>query len=251
MARQISPIGKLKGKIDQMAYFETADGYMAAKTPRFNKDAYLKADSYDLARRNASEFGIGGRAGKVFRSAWNTEINKAGDRRLVSRLTRVMVKTLQTDTVSEYGYRKVENGALTMLEEFEFNLAMPFSMVVTGDLPVTIARATGQVTINLPAFIPRNVIAAPSGATHYSFFAAAAAIDFAAEEATTDRVNTADIPWSMAPTVAGTMALTLPANSTLPLFVVLGVEFKKIINGTAFEMTEKQCSLRVIAVDMP
>jgi hypothetical protein len=251
MPKQISPVVKLRGKIDQISFFVSQDGYMARKTGTFNKQKYLTAESYDLTRRNASEFGIAGKAGRVFRNAWNLEIDKAGDNRLISRVTQGMVKVLQSDTVSVYGSRRVEKGDLTMLEKLEFNVALPFIASVKPEIDVTVVRATGQITINFPSYISEKQIAAPYGATHFSFFAAAAAVDFLEETSTTDRDAMADQLFSMTPTTASTIQLTMPANSTLPIFVALGVEFKKIVNGTAFSFSEHTSAMRLLAVDMP
>ena len=252
MPKQISPVVKIKGRIDQLNFFETADGYMVQKTARYSIEKFRTAQSYDLTRRNASEFGIAGTAGKTFRAAWNTEINKAGDSRLVSRVTRAMVKVLQTDTESEYGSRNVEKGSKQKLVGLELNLALPFSTVVKEtSWSVAIARATGQVTITLPAFVPFEAIRAPQGSTHYTFFAAAAAIDFAAGQGYTSRIETTDLPWSTTATAPSSLQMMLPANSPHPLFVMLGIEFKKIINGKAFDFTENSCAATLLAVDEP
>jgi hypothetical protein len=249
MARQISPIVKLRGNIDDLSFYKTQDGYLARVKTAISADRIKNDPSFDLTRRNAQEFGAGGKAGRVFRNAWNTEIRKASDNRLVGRITQTMVSVLQTDPINDYGSRKVEKGDLTTLDKMEFNLALPFSATVSPEITATIIRATGQVTISLPAYVPEDEIAAPSGASHYNFFAAAAAIDFANEKSITDRVSSADLLWNKVTTAASTLQLTLPANNPLPLFVVLGIGFKKIVNNKLYPMSENECSLRVIAVE--
>jgi hypothetical protein len=249
MPKQISPIVKIKGKIDQLNFFESQDGYMVQKTAKFSKDKYLTSDTYRITRGNASEFGTAGKASRVFRAAWSREINKASDNRLTSRVTKTMFRTLRTDTTSRFGFRRVEKGTLKDLENLEFNGGLAFRACVVPKFPVSIVRATGVVTITLPVMNPQLDIKAPSGATHYSFFAAAGAIDFEGETSVVDSVSTAALPYSATDTVAGTLPLTLPVNSTLPIFVILGVEFKMIVNGDEIPFTENASALQVIAID--
>ena len=249
MPKQISPIVKIKGKIDQLSFFESIDGYMVRKTATFNMDNYKNAESYDVTRRNASEFGIAGKAGKTFRLAFSPEINKASDSRLISRVLRAMVKVLQTDTVGVYGSRRVENGNFEDLEDLEFNLPIPFSAAVTPVIPATIVRATGQITLNFPAYIPKDDLTAPTGTTHFNFFAAAAAIDFLNDEFTSNRISTADLVYDKTATTTSTLQLTLPAGSPYPLFVVLGIHFMKKVNGVNYKLSENESALKLIAID--
>jgi hypothetical protein len=251
MPKQISPVVKLKGKIDQLSFFETQDGYMARKAATFNIDRFRTAETYDVPRRNASEFGIAGKAAKLFRAVWKPEIKKAADNRLTSRITRRMVKALQTDPTSEYGFRRVEKGNFTDLEGLDFNNGMPFSAVVSLVIPVTIARVTGDVTLDLPAYVPKDELAAPTGATHYNLFAAAAAIDFATGEWSVDRISTPDLLYDKTPTAANPLQLTLPANSTKPLFVVLGIQFMKKVNGVNYHLSENVSALKLMAISVP
>lgn len=253
MPKQISPVVKIKGKIDQLNFFETADGYMVQKTARYSIEKFRTAQSYDLTRRNASEFGIAGAAGRIFRTAWSTEVSKAGDPRLVSRVTRTMVKVLQTDTESEYGSRNVNKGNKQGLVGLEFNNTLPFSQVVTIETgwSIAVGRPSGLVSIDLPALIPYQKIHAPKGATHYNFFAAAAAIDFVDGQGFTSRAETVDQPWSTEATTASSLQMQLPANSPHPIFVVLGIEFKKIVNGKSFVFTDNSCAAAVLAVSEP
>ncbi|NII29157.1 hypothetical protein HB364_29025 [Pseudoflavitalea sp. X16] len=253
MPKQISPVVKIKGKIDQLNFFETADGYMVQKTARYSIEKFRTAKSYDLTRRNASEFGIAGAAGKIFRTACSTEVSKAGDPRLVSRVTRTMVKVLQSDTESEYGSRNVHKGSKQGLVGLEFNDTLPFSqaVIIEGGWSIAVGRPSGLVNITLPALIPYDKIHAPKGTTHYHFFAAAAAIDFVNGQGYTARAETVELPWSKDPAEAGSLQMMLPANSPHPIFVVLGIEFKKIVNGKSWDFTDQSCAAAVLAVSEP
>jgi hypothetical protein len=249
MPKQISPVVKIKGQIDQLNFFESQDGYMVRKAAKYSKDKYLTSDTYRITRGNASEFGTAGNASRVFREAWNREINKASDNRLTSRITKTMFRALRTDPISKFGFRRVEKGTFKDLEGLEFNAGLAFRACVVPKFPVSIARATGLVNVNLPVLTPLLDIKAPSGATHYSFFAAAGAIDFLEGTSVVDSASTAALPWSDVATVASSLSLTLPANSILPIFVILGIEFKFIVNGDEIPFTGNASALQVIAVD--
>lgn len=212
----------------------------------------LRTDpKFDQTRRAQSEFAAGGKAGKLFRQGWNNELAKASDNRVASRVTRTMVSVLKTDTVSDFGFRRVEGGNLKLLEGFEFNNKVPFSATVKVPFASTITRATGAVSIDLVSHIPKRDIAAPENATHYVFFAAAAVVNFVTGEMTVVRQVATPILWDTTASDPDAIALSLPAASTLPIFVLLGVEFVSLINGKQYPVSKGLSSLSVLKVDQP
>ena len=249
MAKQISPIVKLRGTIDDLSFYKTQDGFLAREKGGVDGERIKTDPKFARTRLNGLEFGIGGRAGKAFRKAFKTEIGKAADFRVASRATKLMVAILQTDPVSDFGYRQVQLGDLTKLLNFNFNDEVPFDQVFTLPVTTTINRATGDAAVAWPALTPTADIIVPEGTTHYNLFAAAAAVDFATGLATTVRQATANLPWNSTATAAGMLALSLPANSPLPLFMVMGIEFVKIVNGKVYPSSKGQSALQVIAVD--
>ncbi len=251
MAKQASPIVKLKGTIDDLNFYISEDGFMARQKGGISAERIKNDPKFRLTRLNGQEFGIGGRAGKLFRSAWKTEIAKAADARLTSRVTKAMVAILQTDTVSDYGYRKAENGDASSLNLFEFNEKAPLSSVFEPTVTISLNRVSGQAAIALPAYIPQKDIAGPDGTTHYSIFAAVAPINFADDLVFTTRQNTGNLVYDDTATAVNTLTLPFPANSPHPIFMVMGIEFMKIVNGKTYEQSKGQNALQVIAVDMP
>jgi hypothetical protein len=251
MAKQVSPLIKLRGTIDQLNFYKSQDGHMAREKGGVDADRIKNDPRFRLTRLNGLEFGIGGRAAKLFRAAWKAEVGKAGDARLTSRLQRLMVATLQTDTVNDYGYRKVENGDVTKLNLFEFNVETPLSTVFELVPVTTINRVTGQATIVLPALRPQADIVGPDGTTHYNIFAAAAAINFADEVVLANRQSTGNLVYDDTLTVGSTLTLTFTPNSPYPVFLVMGIEFMKIVNGKTYNQSKGLNALQVIAVDVP
>jgi hypothetical protein len=101
---------------------------------------------------------------------------------------------------------------------------------------VTIDRAAGAITVDLAPFIPTNMIAAPSGSTHFKIISAGTEIDFEAETFVVTNSETAILPWDAVPTVAISQTNPVTPASTKPLFLALGVEFYQEVNGQMYSL---------------
>lgn len=251
MAKQINRHIKLRGTIDDISFYKSQDGFLARAKGGVDGDRIKKDPRFRNTRLNGLEFGAGGRASKLFRAAWNPEIKKAADNRMASRVTQLMVRVLKTDPVNDYGERKVSEGELSMFNGFQFNLAVPFDQALNQPLTYGINRVTGAATVDIPSLAPKLAIAAPENTTHINFFAAAAAIDFDLNEATVVRQSTANLPWDTTATAATSLNMALPANSLLPLFLLVGIEFVMIINGKVNPLSKGLSALQVAMVDLP
>lgn len=249
MAKQINRHIKLRGTIDEISFYKTQDGFLARAKGGVDGDRIKNDPKFRNTRFNGLEFGIGGRASKLFRLVWNPEITRAADNRVASRVTQLMVRILKTDPVSDYGERKVEFGDLSLLSGFEFNNAVPLDQAFKLPFTTTIDRVTGQASVQVPAHNPQSDIAAPDGTTHYNIFAAAAAIDFATGEVVVVRQSIPSLPWINNPVVATNMNLSLPANSVLPLFLLVGIEFIIMVNGKVYPQSKGLSALRLIALN--
>jgi hypothetical protein len=250
MAKQIGLV-KLKGTMEDFTFYTSEDGFMARRKGGVSAERIKNDPKFRLTRLNGQEFGIGGVAGNLFRAAWKTEIAKAADSRVSSRITKTMVAILQTDTVSDYGYRKVENGNPSPLLGFDFNAKVSLDSVFEPGQTISINRTTGQAVITLPAYTPEKDIAAPDGTTHYNIFAAVAAINFASDLVVTNRQSTGNLAYDNTETAADTLTLSFTPNSPYPVFLVMGIEFMKIVNGKVYEQSKGQNALQIVAVDVP
>jgi hypothetical protein len=247
MAKQISPLVKLRGTIDDLCFYKSIDGFLAREKGGVSADRIRTDPKFTRTRLNGLEFGTGGKAAKAFRKAFSTEISKAADQRAFSRLIKQMVLVLQSDALSDFGYRQVQLGDVSKLLNFNLNNQVQMEQALTLPVEVAFNRTTGAGTITLPALTPTADVVMPEGNTHYSFFAAAAAIDFATGLAVTSRQETANLPWNSTAVTSSTLSLTLPAASTLPVFVVIGMEFVKMVNGKPYPASMGQSPLQVIA----
>ncbi|HKO77748.1 MAG TPA: hypothetical protein VJU52_11040 [Flavobacterium sp.] len=165
-----------------------------------------------------------------------TLLLNSSDSRMVSRLTQVMMKVIQADATNERGLRNVIDGEAELLRGFDFNITGKLSTTLFAPFTGGIDRVTGAITVDLESFIPANMIAAPGGTTHFKIISAGAEIDFEAETFVTANSETAILPWDSNPTAVISHLNTVTANSTKPLFLVLGIEFYQGVNGRMYPL---------------
>ena len=99
-----------------------------------------------------------------------------------------------------------------------------------------IDRVAGTLTINVPAFIPGNMIAAPQGASHVKLIAAGVEIDFKTGVYVVNTSQSADIVLGPQNEAAIALNNAVTPASTKPLFVVFGVEFYQEVNGIRYPL---------------
>lgn len=106
------------------------------------------------------------------------------------------------------------------------------STTIYAPYTTTLDRAQGDVIVDVPAFIPVNMINAPSGTTHFKI--EAADVNFVDGSFNVSNADTGILPYDAVETSTISLATTLPANSTEQIFLVLGVEFYQEINGEMY-----------------
>ena len=165
-----------KGAMNNMSYYKSKDGIMVKMKSIISKEK-LKTGNFEITRRNNLEFGLAGKAGKTLRYAVSTIIGFAKDGRVASRLTTLMLKIAKTDTSSPHGERNVAKGELEMLNNFNFNGNAPLELNFMAPHTLDIDRATGILTVDIPAFIPNLMLAVPESATHFKIVSAGSEVD--------------------------------------------------------------------------
>ncbi|GEC80252.1 hypothetical protein [Flavobacterium aquatile] len=235
MARQKGII-KLKGTIGDITFYKTQDGHLAREKGGIDASRIASDPAFQRTRENGSEFGRAGKAGKILRTALRPLLINSADGRMVSRLTQAMVKVIQADLVSERGLRNVIDGEAELLFGFEFNIRGKLGTSLFAPFVGAIDRVAGEITVDLASFIPSNMIAAPSGTTHFKIISGGAEIDFEAETFIVATSETAILPWDATPTAVISQVNAVTPASTKPLFLALGVEFYQQINGTMYPL---------------
>ncbi|UFH45388.1 hypothetical protein LNP27_09600 [Flavobacterium galactosidilyticum] len=235
MARQKGII-KLKGTIGDITFYKTQDGHLAREKGGIDASRIASDPAFQRTRENGSEFGRAGKAGKILRTSLRALLINTGDGRMVSRLTQAMVKVIQADVTSLRGQRNVIDGEAELLSGFEFNIRGKLGTSLFAPFVGAIDRVSGEITVDLAEFIPANMIAAPTGTTHFKIISAGAEIDFETETFVEAHSETAILPWDAVATVAINQVNTVSPGSTKPLFLALGVEFYQEVNGQMYAL---------------
>ena len=235
MARQKGII-KLKGTMGDITFYRTADGYMAREKGGISAERMRTDPAFQRTRENMAEFGRAGKAGKVLRSPILGLLRTAADRRMVSRLTKEMVKVIQMDAINPRGLRNVIDGEAELLEGFEFNIHGKLGTSISALFVSTIDRIAGTATIDIGALIPTDSIIAPAGSTHYKMVSAGMDINFETGSFVSTTVETAILPVDSVLTAPVQLENTLTPASVNPLFLLLGINFYQEVNGTFYEL---------------
>jgi hypothetical protein len=144
----------------------------------------------------------------------------------------------------------VNNGDLLQLQNFHFNVRAGISDSLFVRCPVNFNRVSGEVTVTIPAFIPRNMVQQARGTTHFRIVAAAVAVNFDTEQYEYAMQGTPDLPYNTDPTQATTLTMALPANSTNTVLAVLGIEYYQRVNTRSYALkTGEHNASSIVLVD--
>ena len=215
-------------KSKKMAKSTTTGGVSA---DRIKNDA-----AFERTRENMAEFGRAGKAAKLLRSIFRDVTINAKDKISQARLAKVFSRIITTDSVNERGARTVTNGDLQQLQNFHFNVKAGISDSLFVRCPVNFNRASGEVTVNIPAFVPRNMVQQARGTTHFRIIAAAVAVNFDTELYEYAMQGTPELPYNSDLTQAATLTMALPANSPNTVVAVLGIEYYQRVNTRSYAL---------------
>lgn len=236
MARQKGII-KLKGTIGGITFYKTAqDGHLAREKGGIEKSRIMNDPAFQRTRENGSEFGRAGKAGKILRTSLRPLLINSADSRMVSRLTQRMMKVIQADQVNQRGMRNIIDGEAELLLTFEFNLRGKLGTSLYAPFTTSINRPTGVLAVQIPSFVPINMLVAPAGTTHYRIISAAAEVDFENEVFVVSNSATAILPYDSAVTAAVNHDNAITAASVSPLILVLGLEYFQEVNAAMYPL---------------
>ena len=158
------------------------------------------------------------------------------DNRMVSRLTQRMVAVVYADVTSTRGLRNVMDGETELVEGFQFNVNAPLATTFFAPYAASINRVTGVLKIDIPSFIPANMVTAPSGTTHYKLISGGGSIDFETGVFVVDAQASAVLPWNGIATAILALSNTVALASIHPLFLLFGIEFYQEVNGLQYAL---------------
>jgi hypothetical protein len=249
MAKQIGII-KLKGTIGDISFYKSQDGHLARGKGGVEASRIANDPAFQRTRENGSEFGRAGKGGKLLRIALRTLLQKASDNRVTSRLTKNVLTVIKADTTNDRGLRTVPDGDLSLLENFEFNKNAKLGGLLFAAYAGTIDRVAGTVVADIAEFIAVNDIVAPSGTTHFMISNGGVEVDFAAETYVFDSEASSILPWDSSTVAPLSLTANLTANSTLPIFQVVGIEFFQEVNGQMYSLKNGSYNaLAIVGID--
>jgi hypothetical protein len=224
----------LKGTIGNITFFKTKSGARAREKSGIDANRIKNDPAFERTRENGAEFGRAGKATKLLRTAFQSVLLNISDSYMFSRMVRDMMKVIQADATNQRGQRNVIDGEAELLTGFNFNANASLGSTLFAPFTPAIDRATGALKVDLPSFLPVNMVAAPKGATHFKIITAGAAIDFEAGAFVNGNAESTALPINGTATEALSLAINLTANSTHPLFLAMGILFYQEVNGTMY-----------------
>jgi hypothetical protein len=236
MARQKGVL-KFQGQMGGVSFYKTSqDGYLAREKGGVDAERIKNDPAFERTRENGAEFGRAGAAGKLLRTSLRALIINSADGRMASRLTREMVKVIQADLTNTRGQRNVIDGEAELLQGFEFNENGKLNRTFFAPFNSAIDRVTGDLSVNIPGFIPGNMIASPQGATHVKLIAAGVEVDFETGVYVVNTSQSAEIVIGPQNEAAIALNNAVTPASTKPLFLAFGVEFYQEVNGVRYPL---------------
>lgn len=251
MAKQAGII-KLKGTIDDLSFYKTADGHIARLKGGVDGKRIANDPAFQRTRENGMEFGRAAQGGKLVRNSIQSLLQQAKDKRVVSRLTTALLAILKTDSTSVRGMRNLMEGDLNLLRGFEFNINSPLATTLKALYTTSFDRSTGALGLHLDSFIPAQQLIAPGGSTHFKLRSGGSVLDFTAADFVFGMEDSGLLPYTEVATAALDLDVSLPAASPLPVMQVLCVEFYQEVNGTMYPLHNGTYNaMCVVFVDQP
>lgn len=236
MAKQIG-VMPVQGTIDNISYYKSKHGFMMRKKGGVSAERLATDPAFARVRETQQEFKRATRASQLLREAISGPLKGNSDTLMVSRLFKNMMKVIKTDPVNGRGLRTITDGNTTELRNFEFNIGSPFKTTLQVAFTSVINRATGDLSINLPGFIPEKGMYAPPEATHFVLTVAAVELDLTGETYVSSEIDSAQIAITEVKTPDINLVAHVTPNSTHPLFLIVGIKFfTKILNGTVYPL---------------
>lgn len=245
MAQQ-SGIIKLKGTLGGISFYKTSDGYLAREKGGVSAQRIASDPAFQRTRENNAEFSTAGKAGKLVRNALQVLLQNAKDKRCVGRLTRVLLSVVKTDAGNARGERKVQDGNMRFLHDFDFNENGKLGSTFFTPFVSALDRTTGDLSLQIDSYQAAVRIAAPQGTTHYRLSLGGVELDFEERSFNFSMEQSAILPHDTSVQPASTLTASLNAASTLPIVGVMGVEFFQEVNAEMYPL--KNGSFNALAI---
>lgn len=237
MAKQ-SGIFPLEGSLGNVTFYKSEDGFLIREKGGVSKERIATDPKFARTRENNSQFSLNAKAGKLLRDSVTALLKKAKDRRVSSRLSKVMSEIAKYDHTSVRGQKKAAIAlknpeACAILKGFNFNNNAIMETVLAAKY--TVDSTNGKISFS--SLIPEEQVNAPSGATHVGFRSGFASVNFATGQTQTEYSEKAMLPLNLTPATVTLNPGTVP-NTGLEAkqITVLLVEFYQELDGILYPL---------------
>lgn len=231
-----SSIITLTGKIGNISFYKTREGYRAREKGGVSKERIRTDPNFIRTRENNREFGSAATATRFLKNGFRNSVLRAADPGFHPRLQALAVRALQTDPDHTRGNRTLASADLEVMKGLKLNSAR--TLEGTLNTYYWIETHEDKLIFHLPDCCPEH-FKAPPNATHFRLFAQGLAIDFTAQEMDMVQMETDYLPMELPSTDLSFSLVFDPPSHRQQLFVV-GLEFFKIVAGQPFQVAKKK-----------
>ncbi len=193
----------------------------------------------------AREFGRAGKGSSLLHTVFHQLLKDTKDPSRNNRLISRLLEVLQSDPVNELGKRTIELGDLSLLEGFDFYKQHPLLRLLPVSPLVGVDRKKGSCHVSVAPFVPLDVMPGNINMTHIAFDVAVAEVDFRRGRFLVR--NATSEPVAIHEKAHAKLSTTVPEGSSLPILVVVGIRFLKVVNGKAYPLAGR--SLQLVKAD--
>lgn len=241
------------GSIGNITFYKNRlHGYLVRKKTGVSRERIMTDPAYKRTRENISEFARGGRATKLLRQVFASVRKFSTDSKVTPRMASAFMKVIKEDKINVRGERTVTAGNVALLQGFTFNANAPLTRTFKAPFIASIDRATGRMTVDIPAFPSDLMINAPEGSTHFRFKSVGAAVDF--DGGTFSLAESESPSLALSESELGPLQLvqTITAASPHSLMLAFGVEFIQLVNGTMEPLSDMSFNaMAIVKVERP
>ncbi len=138
---------------------------------------FKNSPNYERVRAHCAEFSTTAKAGKLLRQAMRYHIRFCNDKKVTQRVFKIMREILLTDQQNRYGYRRVENGNISLLEGFTFGDSNKQVSMIAESVNCVIAK--NKKTISVEFVKPTDkLLELLTGGYEAKLFISVSCIDF-------------------------------------------------------------------------
>lgn len=248
MAKQDGVL-QLRGTLENITFYKRGGNYYSRSKGGVDAKRIKTDPTFQRTRENWKEFEGAIQAGKLIRDSIRPMLKNATDPQMHNRMTSALMEVVQLDTVSNRGSRTVSNGPIRLIEGFELNNDALLSVSLGTPFNGTIDRVAGNITLDVPSFVPGDVVTAPAGATHFKIISAGVLVDFDAGTYKADLKESVAMPINYSPTADLTVVHTVPGGTAVPMMLIAGIQFIQQINGKLYALKNGAFNaLRIVSV---